>query len=375
MVKVLHLITSLGAGGAERQLLNLCQDPDPRVTYRVVSLKEGGALLPLFQDAGVLLGTLGMQSGWPSLRGFVKLCKILKTYKPDVLQTWLYHGDLLGLMAGKVMGFPRLYWNIRCSNMDFSQYSWKTRVVAQLNAKLSKIPEGIVFNAHAGKAAHEQEGFSPRRWIYRPNGFKIPPQEKVLFEAHKAAKVAARAALGLPEEALVLGMVARVDPMKDYQTLFTAVARLQKHFASLHLVVIGQGTEALGSFFAGDRTHLHCLGFRKEAASLMGAFDACILSSAFGEGFPNVMGEAMARGLPVFASDVGDARHLIGEEKHLFPPGDATCLETLLRDFLSMPASKRAQKGQEFYHRLQASYSLEKMWNSYRELYREQKPL
>ena len=225
MVKVLHLVTSLGGGGAERQLLNLCQDPDLAVNYKVVSLMEGGDLLPAFQETGKYIGHLGMTPGRPSLRSFQRLCSLLKSQQPDVLQTWLYHADLFGFLAGKKMKVPRLYWNIRCSDMDLRRYGLSTKITVGLNALFSGSTEAVLFNSFAGKKAHQDFGFKPKEWIYMPNGFSLAKQDGQEREEQKKAM---RERLNLQRDALILGMVARVDPMKDHTTFLKATAALQK---------------------------------------------------------------------------------------------------------------------------------------------------
>lgn len=371
MVKVLHLVTSLGGGGAERQLLHLCQDPDPAVDYKVLSLMEGGDLLPAFQETGKYMGHLGMTPGRPSIKSFQRLCSILKSHQPEVLQTWLYHADLLGFLAGKKMNVPRIYWNIRCSDMDLRRYGFSTKITVGLNALFSRCPEALLFNSYAGKKAHQDFGFKPKKWIYMPNGFSLPSQEGQEREEQKKEM---RGRLGLPEEAMVLGMVARVDPMKDHTTFLKASAALQKQFPHLHIVLIGKGTSVFRGYFGkasfgGDLSRLHCLEFQKEASSLMYAFDGLVLASRFGEGFPNVLGEAMARGVSVFSSNVGDAREIIGKDSHVFPIGDVSSLEKMLSSFLNLAQDKRAELGSEFYLRIKEMYSLDAMRLRYKNLY------
>lgn len=370
MVKVLHLVTSLGGGGAERQLLYLCQDPDPAVSYKVVSLMEGGDLLPAFQETGKYLGHLGMTPGRPSIKSFQRLCSLLKSQQPDVLQTWLYHADLLGFLAGKKMNVPKLYWNIRCSNMDLRRYGLSTKITVGLNAFFSKFPEALLFNSFAGKKAHQEFGFKPKEWIYMPNGFSLPEQG----EEREKQKREMRGRLSLPEDALVLGMVARVDPMKDHMTFLQASAALQKQFPHLHVVLVGKGTSVFQGYFGkssfgGDLSRLHCLEFQRDASSLIYAFDGLVLASRFGEGFPNVLGEAMARSVPVFSSDVGDAKEIIGKKGHIFPIGDSQLLAGMLSSFLSLPEAKRFGLGSEFYTKIKKSYSLGAMRERYKNLY------
>lgn len=375
MVNVLHLITSLGGGGAERQLLTLCRDPDPSIQYSVVSLKEGGELLSAFQETGTYRGHLGMSPGRPSLGSFRTLCQLLKTHQPQVLQTWLYHADLIGTLAARKVKIPRLYWNIRCSDMDLKRYGLSTRLTVKLNGLLSGWPEGLLFNSYAGKTAHETFGFKAKKWVYMPNGFDVSPTEPSLPKQTPRTQDPLRQQWSLPKNSLVLGMVARVDPMKDHETFLKAAATLQKKFPSLHVVLIGKGTSCFQEPFAappfnGDGSRLHCLGFQENAASLMTSFDALVLASHFGEGFPNVLGEAMARGIPVFSSDVGDARKIMGRDDHLFPLEDSSSLAQRLSTFFQKSPQERSHIGLSFYKRVQEKYSMEAMRQRYRNLYR-----
>lgn len=406
-IKVLHLITGLGGGGAERQLLHLCRDPHPEIQHQVIALTEGGALKSDFEEAGVLLRTLGMTPGRFSLKAFKRLGALIKEARPAVLQTWLYHADLMGLIASRVYGIPRLYWNLRCSDMQLERYSLATRLVVKLNSLLSPLPDGIVFNAYAGQQAHQKLGYRPKAWQYMPNGFVIPEDTEVGIDSGRGAdtdtnahtnvstslsedplsfadfqertqkaKAAIRQKLNIPPHSLVIAMVARVDPMKDHDTFLAAGASLQHRFPILHLILIGKGTEAyhksLKNTAHGDQDatkgRLHTLGFRADAAELMKACDAIVLAS-FGEGFPNVLGEAMAQGIPVFSSDVGDARLLIEDPNFLFPSGERAALENALTLFFEKTASERDALGYAFQTKIRDTYSVETMRARYRNFY------
>ncbi len=374
MTLVVHLITGLGQGGAETMLAKLVAAPgsepgSERVEHAVVSMTGDGALARRIADAGVPVHDLGMRRGVPDLRGAWRLVRLLGRLRPDVLQTWLYHADFLGLVAGRMAGVPAIAWNLRCSEMDMNQFRALSRALPWVLSRLSPLPAACVVNSRAGRLEHERLGYRPRRWVMIPNGFDIDR-----FRPDEDRRHRFRGELGLAADAVVVGMVARVDPMKDHTTFLDAAARVAAAVPEAVFVLVGQGCEDGGALAGavaarGLTGRVRLLGRREDVAEILPGFDIFVLSSV-GEGFPNVIGEAMAAGVPVVASDVGDCRAIVGEAGRVVPPGDATALAGALAETIAPGEATRAALGRAARARIEAEFTLPAIVALYDDFYR-----
>jgi len=352
--RVLHVITGLATGGAEHMLARLLARIDrDRFPSRVVSLTGLDALGPRIAALGVPVTALGMARGAADPRGLFRLWRTMRDWRPDIVQTWLYHADLLGTLAAKLAGVPHLAWNLRCSDMDLARYGRGTRWTVRALARLSGWPDAVLVNAAAGQALHRGLGYRPRRWEVVPNGFDLER-----LRPDPAARGRLRAMLGLPPDALVIGLVARFDPMKDHDTAFAALARVPE----AHLVCIGRDVPAGGP-------RVHALGERDDVATLVPGFDIATLCSAFGEGFPNVLGEAMACGVPCVSTDVGDAGMILGETGIVVPRRDPAALAAGWQRLIDLGAEGRARLGRQARARVEAHWSIDAIARRYEAIY------
>lgn len=367
MINVLHIITGLRRGGAEAMLVKLLGALDPaRFRNSVVVLAERGPLAGAVEALGVPVTALGMRAKLDPLP-LMRLTSLIRRAKPDVIQTWLYHADIAGLAAAGLAGSrDRLIWNIRCSSLDFTQYPATTRLVVRLAAFLSHLPAAIIVNSHAGRLAHERLGYRPRRWIEIPNGFDL-----TRWRPDGTARARLGTLLRIPADALIVGMVARRDPMKDHATFIAALALAAQRLPGIRGVLVGGGTEEFAPLAAehglGDR--LAILGERGDLPALLPGFDALCLSSAFGEGFPNAIGEAMAAGVPCIATDVGDNAAIIGDTGSIVPPRQPQAMAEALAALLEAPAGSRRLLGERARARIAERYGLDAVTARYRQVY------
>jgi glycosyltransferase involved in cell wall biosynthesis len=332
-MKVLHIITGLDRGGAETMLTRLVTHHGAQSI--VVSLTGEGPLGPILRDAGVTVFSLGITRGRASIRGFLRLVALIRREQPDIVQTWLYHADFAGMLAALFVRRPRLVWNLRCSDMDLARYPWTTSWIRFLLARLACFPTTIVVNSEAGKRYHAMLGYRPKSWTLIPNGFD--PEQ---FRPDEAAREALRRALVIGENDPLIGMVARVDPMKDYATFLAAAELIVEKCPEARFLLVGRDTERL-PISAKLVGRLHALGERGDVAALLPALDVFVLSSAFGEGFPNAVGEAMACGVPCAATNVGDAAAIIGDTGAIVPVRDPGALCDAVLDVLSRGKNAR----------------------------------
>ncbi len=364
MATVMHIINELDAGGAERVLTRIAchnaQTDGPKQI--VVSLMDEGVYGPDLRQAGVELHCLGMTAGPRDLPGaIIKLARLMRRHKPDAIMSWLYHSDFISTLATILSGrgSKRLAWNIRCAEMDLSQYGRSTKIVLKLLAKLSSCPAVIAANSHAGQRHHLKCGYHPKRWAYLPNGFDT--QE---WQPDPTAKRRLCDELHIATSKAIVGMVARKDPAKDHATLFSAVQKAHQQGHDIHLVLVGDKTDDLP--IPADLTgHVSALGLRRDVAKLVPAFDIAVLSSSFGEGFPNVIGEAMACGVPAIGNDVGDVADILGGTGKTVPLNAPEKLANAMAELLSEDRATKEQRKTAARQRIIDHYSLAAMNDRY----------
>lgn len=364
--------TGLATGGAERMLVKLVSQLHGRsYEFAVVSLLDAGTQGPLLRDLGVPVDALRIRRpvALPALP--LRLRRCVRHFRPDVIQGWMYHGNLAATIARRLAGSPaRLVWGIRQTFYGMAHERPLTRGVIRANAALSAASERIVYNSSLSRAQHAAAGFKDERGIVIPNGFDTDQ-----FRPDPTARAAARSRLGIPERAEVVGLVARDHPMKDHANFLAAAGRVAQARPDSVFVLAGAGVnpsnarlEALVAQ-AGLHGRARLLGEVTGVQQLYPAFDAAVLSSAWGEAFPNVLGEALACAVPCVATDVGDAAAIVGEAGRIVPPADSERLAAAIVDVLNLGAEGRRALGEAGRRHVEQHYSLAAIADSYRALY------
>lgn len=367
MVQVIHVISDLDAGGAEVMLAKLVGGMDrTRFANAVISLTNRGQLGEQIESYGVEVHALEMRRGWPDVSALSRLIRQLQVYKPTIVQSWLYHADLLSTLAVKFSGHPLLLWNLRCSDMDLTHYRPLTRWVQRMLAWWSTTPAVVVSNSEAGKQEHERLGYHPKRWEIIPNGFDLDR-----FRPDISVRVMRRKEWQVSNDAVVIALVARVDPMKDHATFLEAARQIAKARENVYFVLIGKDTELLSGTVAakGLNDRVRVLGYRSDVSRLLPGADIVCLSSAFGEGFPNVLGEAMACEIPCVSTDVGDAKRIIADTGLIVPSRDPHSLAKALIGLIDQGPVVRAEFGRAARRRIVSEYSLGSIIEQYEKLY------
>jgi glycosyltransferase involved in cell wall biosynthesis len=370
MIRIVHLITGLETGGAERMLARLVARSDPRrFQTMVVSLGDIGPAAGPIADAGVECVALGIDLRLPDLRAPFRLSRLLRRVRPDIVQTWLYHADLIGIVATRLVPVPALLWNLRCSDTRLRPFPAALRRMLGL---LSPVPDAILVNSEAGRRFHERLGYRPRRWHYLPNGFDTSE-----WAPDPPTRSRIRAELGLTDDIVAIGLPARFHPMKDHATFFAAARLLAAARPEARFVLAGAGTERQNPQFArllaasslADR--VLALGEWRDMRALYAALDIVTLCSAWGEGFPNVVGEAMACGLPCAATAVGDAAAVIGDTGLVVPPRDPAALAAAWEKLIACGAEGRHTQGLLARARIRRDFELDAVVARYQALYEE----
>lgn len=299
--EIMYVTTTLHGGGAERLLTNIVMRQEGRDRISVVSLLPGGVFRRTLEDAGIEVTDLGMIRHRHALRGAFRLAALIRARRPAVVHGWMYHANLMAFLALLLAGRPRtpLFWGIFCTDIQSRELHWTFRIVRRLNALLSRFVDGVIYNAAEARDLHRRIGFRERRSIVISNC--IDPR---VFRHDPQQRDALRAELGIGNDEIIVAVVARVDPMKDWRTVREAVRDLP----GVVTVAIGKGTDALPPQpgFIG-------LGWRDDVVRILSAADIFLLGSAFGEGTSLALGEAMLCGLPCVVTDVGGNSALTGD--------------------------------------------------------------
>ena len=262
MIRIVHVISDLDTGGAEVMLAKLVGAMDrDRFSNTVISLTDRGQLGDLIESSGVAVHTLGMKRGRPDIFALPRLIRLFKTFHPTIVQSWLYHADLLSTLALKFYGSPILAWNVRCSDMDLKRYPPLTRAVQRVLAWWSVTPAAVVVNSEAGKWQHEWVGYRPRRWQVIPNGFDT--QE---FRPDSSVRLSLRKEWQIPEDAVIVALVARVDPMKDHATFLSAAQQVAESRKNVYFLLVGKDTQTLAPVLdvKGLTDQVRVLGYRSD---------------------------------------------------------------------------------------------------------------
>ena len=368
-----HLITGLGWGGAESMLCKLLSRIDrTRFSCSVISMVDGGGVAGLIESLDIPVKSLGLRRGEPNPLGLFRLMRLLRQERPCILQSWLYHADLAGILAGRICRVPAIAWNIRCSNLDRSHTPWLSRAVVRVLSRLSRAPEVVVVNSEVGKTFHASMGYRPRRWHLIPNGFDVKH-----FRPDPDARASVRQELGFAPDSRLVGLVARFHPMKDHQTFLRAAALLHERKSRANFVLVGRNVDYRNDTLVrmvralGLTDSVRLLGERSDIQRIMAALDLFSLPSAFGEGWPNVIGEAMASGVPCVVTDVGDAAQIVGETGRVVPPRSPEVLAAAWHEILSLGADERARLSAAARARIEAHFSLPEIVAQYENLYEE----
>ncbi len=346
-MKIAFLIRSLGRGGSERQLATLAGGLRERGhDVLVIVCYGGGPYEAAVQQAGVPVRHLGQQSRWGIGPALLRLARLVRRERPDVLHGYLDLGNLLALALKPVFPRVRVVWGVRASNVDRRRYPWTWRVAFRLQCLLSGLPDLVVLNSAAGREYHAARGFPGRKMIVIPNGI-----DTSRFRPDPRAGRAVRAAWGIREDDVVIGVVGRLDPMKDHPTFLRAAALLASERRDVRFVCAGDGPpryrhrlEALGQEL-GLAQRLVWAGAVDDVTGVYNVLDIACSASSDGEGFSNVIAEAMACGVPCVVTDVGDSAAIVGDAGLVVPPGDPRALAAAWRDLLDRPRARRLELG------------------------------
>lgn len=372
-IRVLHIITGLDTGGAEMMLYKLLRALDrDRYATSVVSLTDMGELGAKIRNLGIPVKSLHIGERFTGLGGVRAAIAVLRELRPDVVQTWMHQADLFGTFVCKLAATEaRLVWGLRCAELSPTDVPAKNRLLVKILAFLSGIPDVVVANSAAGQRAHAQAGYRPRRWELIFNGFDTDA-----FVPSSVVRKEMRGEFDVEDESDLIGIVGRYHPMKGHQLFLEAGRMMLEKRPRTVFLMAGQNVSVDNRELTkcidrlGLSKSVRLIGRREDIPAVMNALDVLTCAST-SEAFPNVLGEAMACGIPCVAPDVGDCKEIIGESGRILPSRNPSSLCAAWEELLSLPTERRAQIGRMARERITRKYSIEAIAGRYESLYEE----
>jgi glycosyltransferase involved in cell wall biosynthesis len=373
MMKIVYAIVGLTTGGAEIMLYRILSKINrDRFSPYVVCLMERGTLGDRIEALGIPVYTLGMKTaGVPTPNVIWKLVNIIREIKPDLIQGWMYHGNLAAQFASLFVGkqIP-VFWTIQGTVYSLKLEKQMTAAIIKLSAYLSRFTSKVIHVSQVGKIQHEALGYDKK------NGWVIfNTVDTSLFVPSEAARADIRAELGLPENAFMIGLVCRYHPMKDHANFLQAAAHLLQEYPNIHFALVGTGVvkeneslyQTIEQLGISHRTHL--LGERSDMPRITAALDIASSASAYGEGCPLIVGEAMSCGVPCTVTDVGDSGLIVGNTGWVVPPKNPEALAKAWQESIELGAEGREALGKAARTRVIECFSLDSVVASYERLY------
>ncbi len=372
-MRLVHIITGLDIGGCELMLKRLIEahQGNPNYRHTVISLTHLGKVGEQLQALGVEVRTLGMRSPLDVPRVLWQLVRWLRASRPDIVQSWMYHADLLGGLAARLAGNRHVIWGVRCSAIPQRGLS-VTQMIVFLCSWLSRfLPSVIVCCAESARVAHAARGYDRSKMVVIPNGYDLS-----LFNRNPILRQQARAAFGFGDDDVVVGIVGRFDPLKDYRNFVLAATVLARKFELVKFLMVGRGIDSTNNVLKGwlaesEFAHQFVLaGERSDIPGCLAGMDVFCLSSSK-EGFPNVVCEAMAMNVPCVVTDAGDAAEIVSDTGIVVAPRDSTALAGALQTMISKGVAERSRLGELARLRIEKHYSIEIASARFENLYRQ----
>lgn len=367
MIKIVHIITGLGSGGAENMLLKLLLNSDSGKYYHeVISLIDKGTVGPMIEEAGFKVHEINI-SLINIIHSVVKMAKICKSF--DIVDTWLYHADFIGIIISKLLLKKKLIWNIRHSNLSRKDNKIYTFLLIRLNAFLSKYVDIVTYNSNEALINHENSGYSGKTSEVTYNGFDLKK-----FKFDKLVREQLRKNIGIYENARVLVTVGRWYTQKDYPTLLKAIYEIKKEYDNFILIMCGvnldtNNYELMSLIKRYNLTNtIYLLGKRTDINRILTASDIYV-SSSLGESFSNAIGEAMACQLPCVVTDVGESKNIVGNTGIVCEPRNPEALSQGLFRLLNYSDLELERLGKEARKRIEQLYDIKSIARKIESIY------
>jgi len=339
----------------------------------VFTLKEKGSLSKDFESQNIRVYNVGGMGGILRISALIRSLKILREINPDIIQGWLVHGNIVAKIASIFLPYRlSTLWNIRYTALPKTETKRSILFIIKLLSLLSFLPQKIVFNSKAGADDHIRMGYRRDKSCIIPNGF-----DTKLFTPSVKSRRSVCLELNIPEEAILIGLIGRFDPLKDHRCFLKAGAKLLSNKREIFFLLAGREVDWLNRHLKqfieklGISGKVFLLGERQDVHRITAALDIAACSSV-AEGFPNVIGEAMSCGVPCVVTDVGDSAWLVGDSGIVVPPRNHEALCEAWIKMIELGSAKRRGLGEKARKRIEDHFSIQMIVEKYEQLYEEQ---
>ena len=371
-VRICHIITGLHQGGAEKLLWKLvAQSSRDKQRHHVIALRSGGNIFEEMKRQGLSVTTISLDYIGDGPRGMLELIRILRRRRPDIVQTWLYHADLLGGLAARAAFVPRIVWGLHNERLPDDVPTSTRAVFAACRSLAAVIPTQIISCSHRGAQNHIAAGYPAERMRVIENGVDADR-----FSLKTTKREQTRASWNVDDQNFVIGFPARLSPEKGHRNFFDAVRRVRQRIPGLRLVLCGRETGEASERLTGwlDEFGLDSVTIRLGPFSEMPSFYAAsdlVCSASSSEAMPLTILEALACEKAVVATDVGDVARVLKGIGNVVPPGNPEALGHALLEVFQETAEERQRRGQRGRRLVERSYTLRTCLESYMQLYAE----
>jgi glycosyltransferase involved in cell wall biosynthesis len=366
-MKIIHIILNLGYGGAENMLVKLVnQDTENEIL--IITLTDYCPLIGNIKNKNVTVIS-GFKSGpLNHVLSFIKIIKLLSEFKPSIIQAWMYHSELMGLIIKLFYPKAKLFWNIRCSTSEWINLRLRNRAIFKVLKMGSGLVSGIIVNSRIELLASIDLGYPKEKLIYIPNGFEfIEERDKLKYREILLNK------FNIEIDAILIGMVTRNHVLKDLDTMLMAFQLIKKRTNGIHLILVGAGFdsqfEKKVEQYNIDK-FVHYYGTTNNVFDVLFGFDIAVLSSRT-ESFPNVIAEYMLASLPIVSTDVAEIPEIVGDSGIVVPSGNPEALCDAIVSVINMSHEDKVLMGKKARQRILENYPIDKIYNSYLDYYQK----
>lgn len=365
-MKILHIINTLEHGGAQSVLLQLAKGLNAeKNSQAVIILKQQNQLSVKFEALNIPVKFIHPIN-------LFKLIKTIRAYQPDLIQTWLYHSDLIGCLVKFFNWRVPLIWGVHHTTDNLKTLKPTTAWIVRILALLSNwIPNQIICCSESAYQTHLALGYSKEKMVVIPNGV-----DTSYFQPNSSASDLIKKELGLEEKVCLIGMFARYHPQKDFQTLIHAAKNLLQKNSRIHFVLAGAGVDSSNQELMGWvksenlQNHFHLLGNRNDMPTLIAAMKVITLTSSHGEAMPQILTEAMACGVPCVATNIGDVKKIISETGFVVEAKQPASLAEAWQKLIELKDEEYNLLAVKTRERAVRFYDSQLMTNQYNKIYR-----
>lgn len=372
-LRIAHVITGLGAGGTPVMLHKvLAAQQDSAIDSYVIGLIQDGPIADKIRTLGIPVVSLGMRPGIPDPRALWRLAGELRRFRPDLIQSWLYHSDLMASLVARWVGSPPVVWNLRHATLDPQHDSRSTLYTARACAWMStRSPAKILVNTVSGQHVHAAYGYDDSRMVVVPNGFDLER-----YRPSDSARADLRQQLSLPDDAPLIGLVARFSELKGQRLFIEAMTQVATQIPAAHFVMCGTNIHSSNPQLmewitsSGIASRFHLLGERLDVERVHAALDIEV-SASVSEAFSNSIGEALCCGVPCVVTDVGDSAWLVDDAGWVVPSQDSVAMSNACIQLLNLPGDQRQSLRVRSRQRMEQNFDISVIARQYEQIWRE----